>query len=243
MEAIKRLSVTAILWGMLAAAIGGLIGALGGGAIGSLLAGAMHVPSREGEAGYFVILIALVCIVIAIPSAVLLALYWRGVRSVWLLLGTIASIAGILVVCAAGFGIWYAMQPHYLNPNGPTPRLEFEIKPPQGVSVQSLADARAELDTDRNVMPGDWSSETKNEGVRAGAVELAFRTSKRLFILKFANGEDQIFNLKLPANPMKPQYRQWSEWKNPDFTAKPGEQPTRSGGTGGYQIRYRVEYQ
>jgi hypothetical protein len=40
-------------------------------------------------------------------------------------------------------------------------------------------------------------------------------------------------NLKLPANPMKPRYRQWSEWKNPDSTAKPGEQLTRAAGTSG----------
>lgn len=228
---------------MLAAVIGGLIGAFGGGGIGTLLASAMHVSSREGESGYFVIFVALIGIVIATPLAVLLTLYCRGVRRVWLLLGTIASIGGILLVAAAGFGIWYSARPHYLNLNGPTPRLEFEIKPPQGASVQSLADARAELDTDRNVMPADWSSDKSNSGVRAGAVDLAFRTSKRLFVLKFSNGEDHIFNLKLPANPLKPPYREWSDWKNPDFTAKPGEQPTRNRGTNDYQIRYRVDYQ
>jgi hypothetical protein len=61
MEA-KKLPINAILWGMLAAAIGGLIGAFGGGAMGSLLASAMRVPSREGEAGYFVVFIALISI-------------------------------------------------------------------------------------------------------------------------------------------------------------------------------------
>jgi MFS family permease len=243
MESARKLPISAVLFGILAAAVGGVVGAFAGGAIGSLLASAMHVPSREGEAGYFVVFIALIGMVVATPATVILTLYWRGVRSVWLLFGTIFSIGAILVVIAAGFGIWYAAQPHYLNLNGPTPRLEFEIKPPQGVSVQALADARAELDTDRNVMPGDWNSDSKNEDVRAGAVDLAFRTSKRLFVLKFSNGEDQTFNLKLPANPMNPQYREWSEWKNPDFKAKPGEQPTRSTATSGYQIRYRVDYQ
>ena len=109
--------------------------------------------------------------------------------------------------------------------------------------MQSLADARAELDTDRNVMPADWRSDNNNSNVRAGAVDLAFRTSKRLFVLKFSSGEDQIFNLKLPANPMKSRYRQWSDWSNPDITAKPSGQPTRFSGGDGYQIRYRVDYQ
>jgi hypothetical protein len=243
METTRKLPVSAVFLGMLGAVVGGLIGAFGGGAIGALLASAMHVSSREGESGYFVVFIALIGIVIATPAAVIGILYWRGVRKIWLLLGTIASIGGILLIVAAGFGIWYSAQPHYLNANGSTPRLEFEIKPPPGVSVQSLAGARAELDTDRNVMPADWSGENKNPGVRAGAVDLAFRTSKRLFVLKFSNGEDHIFNLGLPANPMKPQYRQWSEWSNPAFTAKGGAQPERNSGSSDYQIRYRVDYQ
>ena len=70
----------------------------------------------------------------------------------------------------------------------------------------------------------------ENSGVRAGYVELYFRTSKRLFVLKFPGGEDRIFQLHLPANPMKAKYRAWSEWQNPDFVAKAGEQPTRPSG-------------
>ena len=62
-------------------------------------------------------------------------------------------------------------------------------------------------------------------------------------MLKFSNGEDHIFNLKLPANPVKPPYRGWSDWKSPEFTAKPGAQPERVSGSNAYQIRYRVDYQ
>jgi hypothetical protein len=245
MDQTKKLPVTAVLLGMLAAVIGGGVGAVLGGLIGSLLASAMHVPAREGASGYFTIFIALIAIVIATPSAVILTLYWCGVRRVWLFIGTIASFAGFFLVGAAGFGVWYMAQPHFLNANGPNPRLEFEIKPPAEVNVQTLADVRPELDTDRNVMPADWSSENVDpaSGVRAGTVDLAFRTSKRLFVLKFSAGEDRIFNLQLPANPMKAQYRQWSDWKSPDFTAKPGSQPARYTGNSDYQIRYRVEYQ
>src|SRR5438270_13143109 len=38
--------------------------------------------------------------------------------------------------------------------------------------------------------------------------------------------EDRIFNLHLPANPMKSKYGNWSEWQNPDFVAKADQQPT-----------------
>ena len=80
-------------------------------------------------------------------------------------------------------------------------------------------------------------------GVRAGYVEMYFHTSRRLFVLKFPGHEDRIFNLRLPANPMKTKYRNWSEWQNPDFVAKADQQPTRFSGGNDYQIRYKVDYQ
>ena len=242
-DTVKKLPVSAILLGMLAAVIGGVVGALVGGLIGSVLASGMHVSSREGESGYFIIFIALVVIAISAPAAVLLALYWRGVRKWWLVAGTVISFCGIFVLAAAGFGIWYSTQPHILNVNGPTPRLEFEVKPPQGVAVETLKDVEAELDTDRNVMPGDWNSDNKDTSVRSGAVDLYFRTSQRLFVLKFPAHGDRVFRLRFPANPMKPQYREWSGWQNPDFVAKAGSQPERYSGNSEYQLRYRVDYQ
>jgi hypothetical protein len=243
MAAAKRLPASAVLLGMCAAVIGGIGGALVGGLIGSVLASGMHVSSREGESGYFIIFVALIVIAVATPAAVLVTLYWRGVRKWWLLVGTVVVFCGIFAVSAAGFGLWYARQPHVLNLNGPTPRLEFEVKPPQGLAVEALAGVDAELDTDRNVMPGDWNTNNQNPGVRSGAVDLYFRTSQRLFVLKFPTHEDRIFRLRLPANAMKPQYREWTGWQNPDFVAKAGGQPERYSGNPDYQIRYRVDYQ
>ena len=108
----------------------------------------------EGEAGYFVVAIALLVALIVTPSSILLTLYWRGVRTIWLFIALIAVCLSIFAITAAGFGLWYVRQPHILNANGPTPTLEFEVKPPDGQSVASLADVEPELDTDRNVMPG-----------------------------------------------------------------------------------------
>jgi hypothetical protein len=78
------------------------------------------------------------------------------------------------------------------------------VKPPAGQSVENLTNVQPELDTDRNAMPGYWHTEApENPGVRAGYVELYFRTSRRLFVLKFPGDTDRIFRLKLPANPMR----------------------------------------
>jgi hypothetical protein len=242
--ATKKLSVSAILFGILGGIIGIAAGLFLGFGLGAALAAALHVPSREGESAYFTVAIALIVTCIVTPVSILVTLYWRGVRRIWLLIGLVMVCVSIAAIGASGLGIWYAAQPHVLNLNGPTPLLEFEVKPPAGQSLDTLADVEPELDTDRNAMPGYWHTEApENPNARAGYVELYFRTSKRLFVLKFPGREDRIFNLHLPANPMRPKYRAWSEWQNPDFVAKAGAQPDRPSGGSEYQIRYKLDYQ
>jgi len=244
--ATKKLSVSAILFGILAGIIGVAAGLFLGFALGAALAAAFHVSTFEGEAGYFAALIAILVTLIVTPSSIVLTLYWRGVRSIWLLIGLAMVCVSMAAIAASGFGIWYAAQPHVLNLNGPTPLLEFEVKPPTGQSIESLAKVEPELDTplNRMPMPGYWHTDpAANPNVRAGYVELYFRTSKRLFVLKFPENEDRIFRLKLPANPMRTRYRAWSDWQNPDFVAKGGQQPSHPSGGNEYQIRYKMDYQ
>jgi hypothetical protein len=244
--ATKKLSVSSILFGILAGIIGIGGGLFLGFALGAALAAAFHVSSFEGEAGYFAAAIALIVTCVVAPGLILLTLYWRGTRGLWLFVGLITVCVFLGIIVVSGFGIWYAGQPHVLNINGPTPLLEFEVKPPAGQSVESLTNVQPELDTPRNrmPMPGYWHTDApKDAGVRAGYVELYFRTSQRLFVLKFPGDTDRIFQLKLPANPMREKYRAWSDWQNPDFVAKGGEQPSHPSGGNEYQIRYKMDYQ
>ena len=243
-SATKKPSVSAILLGIVGGIIGIASGLFLGFALGAALAAALHVPSREGEAAYFTVAIALIVTSIVTPVSILVTLYWRGVRSIWLFIGLVMVCFSIAAIGASGLGIWYAAQPHVLNLNGPTPLLEFEVKPPAGQSLETLADVELQLDTDRNSMPGYWHTEAPvNPAVRAGYVELYFRTSQRLFVLKFPGRQNRIFKLQLPANPMKAKYRGWSEWQNPDFVAKAGEQPSPFSGGSDYQIHYKLNYQ
>jgi hypothetical protein len=240
----RKLSVSAILFGIVAGIIGIAAGLFLGFALGAGLAAAFHISSFEGGAGYFAAAIALLVTCIVAPGLILLTLYWRGTRGPYLFVGLIAVCLSLGLIAVSGFGIWYAGQPHILNINGPTPLLEFEVKPPTGQSVESLADVQPELDTDRNAMPGYWHTDApQTPGVRAGYVELYFRTSQRLFVLKFPGDTDRIFRLKLPANPMRAKYRAWSDWQDPDFVVKGGEQPSRSAGGNEYRIRYKMDYQ
>jgi hypothetical protein len=242
--ATKKLSVSAILFGILGGIVGIGAGLLLGFTLGAALTAVFHVSTFEGEAGYFAVAIALIVTCIVAPSLILVTLYWHGIRALWLFAGLITVLLSLGIIAVSGFGIWYAGQPHVLNINGPTPLLEFEVKPPAGQSVESLANVQPELDTDRNTMPGYWHTDApENPGMRAGYVELYFRTSQRLFVLKFPGQEDRIFRLKLPPNPMSAKYRAWSDWQSPDFVAKAGEQPSRPSGGNEYQIRYRMDYQ
>lgn len=236
---IKNLSVSAVLFGMLGGIVGGALALVLGIALGAALASAMNVSQMEGTAGYFAMSIALIVMAVVTPAVIVFTLYWRGVRRIWLLAGFVIVCLGMASVGAAGFGIWYSAQPHYLIP---TPQLQFEVKPPEGESTESLAAVEIQLDTDRNSMPGNWNSDNTDPGMRSGFVEVYFRTRQRFFVLKFPNREDRIFQLRLPANPMKPRFREWSDWKKPDYIAKGEAQPVRFSGGNEYQIRFRMDY-
>ena len=69
--ATKRLSVSAILFGILAGIIGIAAGLFLGFALGEILAKVLHISSFEGGAGYFAILVALLATVLVAPVAAL----------------------------------------------------------------------------------------------------------------------------------------------------------------------------
>jgi len=73
--ATKKLSVNAILFGILAGIIGIAAGLFLGFGLGAALAAAFHVSTFEGEAGYFAAAIALLVACIVAPGLILLTLY------------------------------------------------------------------------------------------------------------------------------------------------------------------------
>src|SRR6202008_4260562 len=81
--AVKKLSVSAILFGILAGIVGIAAGLFLGFALGAALAAAFHVSSFEGEAGYFAAAIALIVTCVVAPGLIFLTLYWRGARGLW----------------------------------------------------------------------------------------------------------------------------------------------------------------
>lgn len=72
----------------------------------------------------------------------------------------------------------------------------------------------------------------------SGAVELYFRTSQRLLVVKPRGAADRVFRLKLAAKPGH--MRAPGPWQTADTVAGPGEAPHRPGTGDGYELRYRV---
>jgi hypothetical protein len=225
------------------AAIAGLVG-LGvfffiGALIASFAAGPLHISTMEGARGYFAALVGIIAGVFGFIGAAWLVLRRRGVRGVRAAVGGIAALALIIVSAASAVGIWYSMQPHVLNRNGPEPLLRLEIRAPQNIAI--FADATAELTTDRNT--ADVILEKPDEtATRHGYVPLYYRTSHRLLALKFPNGGARLYNVRLPANPMPKKYHAWSGWQKPDFVDEPGSTGPKRAGTGpDIEVRYHVE--
>src|SRR5213082_1606466 len=229
------------------AAIAGLVG-FGvfffiGALIASFAAGPLHISTMEGARGYFAALVGMIAGVFGFIGAAWLVLRRRGVRGLRVALGGIAAFALIIVSAASAVGIWYSMQPHVLNRNGPEPLLRLEVRAPGNVAPDIFAEVTAELTTDRNGADVFLEKAAETEQLtRHGYVPLYYRTSQRLLAVKFPNGGARLYNLRLPANPMPKKYHAWSEWQKPDFVDEPGSTGPKRASTGSdIEVRYHVE--
>jgi len=238
-EPAKKLKLSTILIAAIAGLVGFGVVFFIGALIASFAAVPLHISTMEGARGYFAALVGMIAGVLGFVGAAWLVLRRRGVRGVRVALGGIAAFALIIVSAASAVGIWYSMQPHVLNRNGPEPLLRLEIRAPQNIAI--FADATAELTTDRNAADVVLEKPDETE-TRRGYVPLYYRTSHRLLALKFPNGGARLYNLRLPANPMPKKYHAWSGWQKPDFVDEPGSTgPKRAGDGPDIEVRYHVE--
>lgn len=242
-EPAKKLKFATIL----IAAAAGLVGFGGflfiGALIASFAAAPLHISRMEGAQGYFAALVGMLAGVVGFVGAVWLVLRRRGVRGVKVAVGGIAAFALIIVSAASVVDIWYSMQPHVLNRNGPEPLLRLEMRAPENVAPDVFAEITAELTTDRNGADVVLEKAVEIDRLtRRGYVPLYYRTSHRLLAFKFPDGGARLYNLRLPANPMPKKYHSWSDWQKPDFVDEPGSTGPKRAGTGpDIEVRYHVE--
>lgn len=158
-----------------------------------------------------------------------------------------AELAGRTVLVAAalagivGLGVWayVAAEDDILARNGPPPQLHFEIRLPQGATLPSGSEVQ--LETDKNTMPAAYLRQGSNDPrpVPSGAVDLYFRTSHRVLVLRIPNEPDRLFVLDLASNPAGS--AEFGPWQPVDQIADQKDGALRKATGDDYQIRYRVE--
>src|SRR5438045_8995983 len=172
----KRLKFSTILIATVAGLVGFGVFLFIGALIASFAAGPLHISTMEGGRGIFAMLIGMLVGVIGFVGAVWLVLRRRGVRGVRVAVGGIAAFALIIVSAASAVGIWYSMQPHVLNRNGPEPLLRLEVRAPENVAPDIFADVTAELTTDRKCADVVLEKAAETEQVTStGYVPLYYR--------------------------------------------------------------------
>jgi hypothetical protein len=99
-----------------------------------------------------------------------------------------------------------------------------------------------DLNTEKNTMPADGKEGPADQGrkVISGSVDLYFRTSSRILVLRILDEPDRLFVLKLAADPHGPPT--FSAWQKVDYIAdQAGGTPRKPGPGDDYDTRYRVE--
>jgi hypothetical protein len=147
---------------------------------------------------------------------------------------SLKSLGVVVLLCAAGIGAYiayaYATATPWLNRNGYSPLLVFEVRFPVGVAVPTSAQGiTIELQTDLNTMPGEVTPAAfyrdGDQPVIAGAVELAFRTSYRQLAVTIQGQPSRIYPIDLTSRaPHTPEFGTWRRL------------------TDGSEIRYRAKW-
>jgi hypothetical protein len=242
----QKLSPMIYLFSVLAGIAGGLVGYVVGAAIGLAANTIFSVSNFEGGSGYLVVFVyGPLGSLVGLALGVGLMLSGRsGGRAEFAEVGIHSAIALAAVVAIAGaaVGLLYLNRPQ-LNPNGPPPQLEFEIRFAQGVSPPAPASIRVDLDTPENQMPASIDDRTRRDNERSvitGSVALHHRTAHRTLALKMQAQPVWLFSVQLAA---KPEYSTaFGEWRLANFIDEltPGGQPRKPGALENHEIRYRV---
>jgi hypothetical protein len=236
----------------LARLLGGLVGAFAGFAAGVLVSyltmGWLGVSDFEAErATTAAILFGPIGGLIGIVLGSMLALRLTagtssgGAVVLWSGLGLVVLVA----VGGAGLGLAWLGSDRPLGNNGAAPRLVFEVRIPNGVTIADNGRGiRVTLETDRNQMPAEMTDMPADHVgewlVPAGEVELYYRTAQRFLVVDLGNGKQHLFDLGLPASPAET--KEWGPWRRVHsvFTSPEQQRAAQPGPEDRSEMRSRV---
>lgn len=223
----------------------GVAGCFLAGALGGLCVEWYRVSSREGAAGYFVILIAFVGLILGVILGIVCSRYvaaWPSpgfLKALGVSLGAIVGLFGI----AVGLCRLAADLPPEIDGRGL--ELAVEIRLPRGFEVpprnpNSPAHAEVVLLRSSSQPDGElrFGESWMEEGRRIvpATVPLATRAAEKFLRVYFNQDVIELFPLKLRSNPKRADL-EWSAWVQQGWKA--GE--SRPSPEAGMFIRYRVQ--
>lgn len=240
----------------LLAALAGLAGAAAGwfiaAAIGSMIAGAMGVTNFEGARG---MLAAWVFGPVGAVAGLCVGL-WLVLRYVggFTSFGDIAWRGGavtLALVAIAAAAVVFRLHTLPMLGGGRSlpPQLIFEIRVPVALALPAERHLlKIELHTDKNsadaLLTGPWPPPAGGDSdarIIAGLVDLYFRTSRRMIVMKLPDGRSMLFEPKLRANPAASP--ELGAWQAIDWVDEPdAKQPRRPRADEALAIRYRVRW-
>jgi len=156
--------------------------------------------------------------------------------------GRVAAVLGIIgLLIAAAIGLRLATLDTYTN-EAP-PRLEFELRLPAGVAAPDPTALRVELQTDKNVSPGQlddaWIAADGGAHVITGSASLDFKTSGRVLVVGLPGQPARLFRLRLSRDPETTAAP--GPWRRADHLDTPAEaQPRPAPADDPLELRARV---
>lgn len=215
-------SLVGLLWALGGGAIGGTIGAL----VGVAIAKVANVPEREGAAGYVMIAVALIGVVIGVVAGMLL--YGRSAPTGQAAAYAGSSVLGMLgLVLAVAFGGWAFMNlretPAMYGGAQANLEMELRVRTLDAPDADSTGWLNVEVQTTKTRPEGTvlWS-DSRVEGdfriipVVQGAL---YRAANRVIVVRIEGRQDEIFipPMKRMPNPKA----DWSEWYRPRSVEPP----------------------
>lgn len=195
----------------------------------------LHVSTREGAAGYWVVMMALLGGVIALVLGISIARGWLlSAPNFWSALGTTLGITTAVTLIITGI-LWLATD-HAPRIEGRPIEIQAELRFPSGTTLEAARRAQgyATIALD---LAGDTSGigyfdlETAKEieGRVTLPITLEVQTSapKKLFNIVLTDGPSLYFPLSFGSKPAPKDY-EWSGWLVPEQ------------GEATYALRYRV---
>jgi hypothetical protein len=227
--------------------IGLVAGFFAGAFVGAGIAAATHMSTFEGAAGYFAVFVCgPIGALIGLVVGVWLALRMRGVKGGIGVVATYSVTSLVAIIAVSAAVIWLMLTfDTTLNRNSAPRQVLFEIRMPPGTKLAAdRSGIEIELNTDRNSATAyktqeEYQYDDGDRPVIFGGVEIAFRTSSRIIVLKSKGEPDRLFRLNLAANPSHSDA--FGPWQPIDWIAEANaQQPRKATPDDKYEIRYRV---